>query len=314
MAWTDLFVLPALLALALCVRFRRRRFLADLLPLPTVLVTLFAGYWVWYAHRPQPVPIQRTLGPGIVYFREARTAPRPVVLHRVEIDLNTPGLEFVVTPVQPTGNFDLQARRTSQFAREFDARVAINASYFYPFRSDGPLDYYPRPGDPVNVLGSCASAGRWYSTPDPSYTLFAVTPENRVAIGDRTVYVWNGVSGQPLLMRDGQIANVPDGDPDPRTAVGVDRTGRRLTWLVVDGRQPGYSEGLTYRELAELCRDFGAWDALALDGGGSSTLVAREPGREPEVLNCPIHGTHPPGIERPVANHLGVRVRPPPPR
>src|SRR3954464_12734381 len=115
MSWapTDLLVLPALGALALCYRLRPRRGWVDLLPLPTLLLVLVAAYWVWYFHRPQPAPTRRELAPGIVYVREARTEPRPVVIHRVEIDLTTPGLEFLVTPVQPTGNYDLPARKTS---------------------------------------------------------------------------------------------------------------------------------------------------------------------------------------------------------
>jgi hypothetical protein len=309
---TDLFVLPAVAALYLCYRVRRRRIAIDLLPLPTLLLVLFAGYWLWYVHRPQPEPTREELAPGVTYVREARNEPRPLVVHRVEIDLTTPGLEFLVTPVQPTGDFDLPARTTSRFAREFDVEAAINASYFFPFRADSPFRYYPHAGDAVNAIGSCTSRGRWYSTPEPGYTLFAITPENRVAIGDRTVYVWNAVSGWPMLLKDGEIADVPDKPPDPRTAVGVDRAGRRMFWLVIDGRQPRYSEGVTFRELAELFREFGAWDAVALDGGGSSTLVAKPVNGSPRVLNCPIHGKHPPGVERPVANHIGVRVRTPP--
>jgi hypothetical protein len=306
---TDLYVLPAVLALYLCYRVRRRRGWADFLPLPTLVLCLFAAYWVWYAHRPWPAPVREELAPGITYSRETRSGTRPVVLHRVEFDLNTSGLEFLVTPPQPTGDYDLPARRTSQFAREFDVRVAMNASYFYPFRAGGPFDYYPHVGDPVNVVGPAVSEGRWYSTPKKDYTLFAITPDNRAAIGDPAVHVWNGVSGQPVLVKGGEVVAVPESGPEPRTAVGVDRTGRRMYWLIADGRQPRYSEGLTFQELAEVFKEVGAWDALALDGGGSATLVVREPGRAPRVLNCPIHGRHPPGVERPVANHIGVRVR-----
>ena len=136
-----------------------------------------------------------------------------------------------------------------------------------------------------------------------------------MAVGDRTVHVWNAVSGQPVLLEHGEIPDLDDTAPGAadggRPWTG---SGRRMFWLVVDGRQPGYSEGVTFRELAGLCREAGAWEALALDGGGSSTLVAGEPGHVPRVLNCPIHGKHPPGIERPVANHLGLRVRPTPSR
>jgi hypothetical protein len=313
LALTDLFVLLALGALYVCYRLRRRRVVADLLPLPTLLLVLFAGYWVWYIHRPQPTPAREELAPGIIYVREARSEPRPLVIHRVEIDLSTSGLDFLVTPARPTGDFDLPARTTTRFARDFDMRVAINASYFYPFRADSPFDYYPHAGDPVNAIGSCTSEGRWYSTPKSGYTNFAITRDNRVAMDDRSVHVWNSVSGRPVLLKNGEVPTVPESPADPRTAVGVDRTGRWMFWVVIDGRQPRYSEGVTYRELAELCRNFRAWNAVALDGGGSSTLVVKRPGESPKVLNCPIHGKHPPGVERPVANHLGVRITNPRP-
>jgi hypothetical protein len=86
-------------------------------------------------------------------------------------------------------------------------------------------------------------------------------------------------------------------------------------WLVVvDGRQPGYSEGVSHDELVALFQQLGAADAMSLDGGGSATMVAR--GRfGPQLLNRPIH-TGVPGRERPVANHLAVfaETAPPPAR
>ena len=50
-------------------------------------------------------------------------------------------------------------------------------------------------------------------------------------------------------------------------------------------------------------------DAIELDGGGSATLVTEGEDGQPEVLSSPIHQRIP-GRERPVANHLGVRVDP----
>jgi hypothetical protein len=138
-----------------------------------------------------------------------------------------------------------------------------------------------------------------------------ITKDNRVGIGGPGHEAWNGVSGKPVLLRAGQKAEGLDEDatPQPRTAVAINQGGTRMFWFVVDGRQPGYSEGVTLDELAGLCREFGGWDALAFDGGGSATVVGRDADGRAEVLNCPIHGTHPPGCERPVATHLGLRVR-----
>jgi exopolysaccharide biosynthesis protein len=56
--------------------------------------------------------------------------------------------------------------------------------------------------------------------------------------------------------------------------------------VVVDGRQPNYSEGVSLVELAEILRHHGAYTALNLDGGGSSALVVAGPHGNPQVLNA----------------------------
>jgi len=117
---------------------------------------------------------------------------------------------------------------------------------------------------------------------------------------------WTGVvhmvGGGPRLLAGGQYVG-GEGFADqftrrrhPRTAVGLTRTGRILL-LVVDGRQPDHSLGMTLPELAALLFRLGATDALNLDGGGSSTLVVG--GR---VVNSPSDETG----ERPVADALLV--------
>jgi exopolysaccharide biosynthesis protein len=45
--------------------------------------------------------------------------------------------------------------------------------------------------------------------------------------------------------------------------------------LIVDGRQPNYSEGVTLPELAQIAIDYGAYTALNLHGGGSSTWSSK---------------------------------------
>ena len=58
----------------------------------------------------------------------------------------------------------------------------------------------------------------------------------------------------------------------PRTAVGVDPYGGLLV-LVLDGRQPGWSDGATQAETQAIMQALGAEDATMLDGGGSTQLV-----------------------------------------
>lgn len=94
----------------------------------------------------------------------------------------------------------------------------------------------------------------------------------------------------------------------PRAAGGLNAAGDELILALVDGKQPGFSEGMTLPELAELLNSRGAHDAVNLDGGGSVTLVAADSRGKPVVLNSPIH-TRIPGRQRPVGNHLGIRVK-----
>ncbi|TDC42671.1 phosphodiester glycosidase family protein [Actinomadura sp. KC345] len=109
------------------------------------------------------------------------------------------------------------------------------------------------------------------------------------------------VGGFPIL-RDGELLDgVSPRGPEPRTAAGVSRDGRRMYLVVADGRSER-SGGVTLSELASLLGKAGADDAVNLDGGGSSTFVARKRGEESvTVRNKPSDGT-----ERAVANGIGV--------
>jgi hypothetical protein len=108
------------------------------------------------------------------------------------------------------------------------------------------------------------------------------------------------VTGSGFLVRDGKRLPADNGELHPRTAVGIDRDGHQVLLLVVDGRQES-SSGVSLRELGRLFRRLGAEDALNLDGGGSSILVARQPDGSLATLNSPSDG-----LPRPVANGLEV--------
>lgn len=63
-------------------------------------------------------------------------------------------------------------------------------------------------------------------------------------------------------------------EENPRTVIGMVEPGHYM-FIVVDGRQIGYSEGMTYIELAELCQQLGLQVAYNLDGGGSTRMIFR---------------------------------------
>ncbi|MFG3351905.1 phosphodiester glycosidase family protein [Streptomyces sp. NPDC048001] len=135
-----------------------------------------------------------------------------------------------------------------------------------------------RPGDPVAV----AFRPRTGKGPLP-----------RTAVGGRELLVVDGVAQN----HDGAGNNTPA----PRTAVGFSADGRRMHVLTVDGRQAD-SGGVTLTGLGRMMRAAGARNALNLDGGGSSTLLARLPGSDAlHVENSPSDG-----VERPVPNGLAL--------
>ena len=81
------------------------------------------------------------------------------------------------------------------------------------------------------------------------------------------------ISGNKVLLLHGVRRVVDDLEMHPRTAIGIDRDTGQVLMLVVDGRQ-SFSRGYTMVELANLMTTLGAEDALNLDGGGSSTMLA----------------------------------------
>ena len=113
------------------------------------------------------------------------------------------------------------------------------------------------------------------------------------------------ISGNNYLVHEGIIRAVDDRTLHPRTAVGVDDDTGEVLLLVVDGRS-SRSRGSTMVELANLMVDLGADEAINLDGGGSSTMVARNRQGKRAVLNRPSDG-----FERRVANAISVRYRAP---
>ncbi|WP_147375268.1 phosphodiester glycosidase family protein [Jiangella rhizosphaerae] len=109
------------------------------------------------------------------------------------------------------------------------------------------------------------------------------------------------VGGNHLLVDDGVQRTFTDTEPAARTSIGLSEDGRTMYLVSVDGKQ-AHSRGMTLTEFAELMDDLGAYDALNIDGGGSSTLVVRDPGTDDRtVVNSPSDGT-----ERSVANGLAL--------
>ena len=109
---------------------------------------------------------------------------------------------------------------------------------------------------------------------------------------------WYGVSFVPILIRNGQPLPIPEKwqrEKHPRTVIGQYANGD-LIFIVIDGRRPGWSKGISLEGMQIKLLELGVVNAYNLDGGGSSTMVFNG-----EVLNRPSDG-----MARPVATNILV--------
>jgi len=167
------------------------------------------------------------------------------------------------------------------------------------------------PGDPVSFVLAVAPVGQTLGALQvASLPRTRGDLPSRSGLGlNRAAFLWAGVrsavGGGPRLLVDGQAA--VDwaaegfdagfaGSLNPRTAVGTSRDGRRLFLVTVDGRQ-AFSQGVSLADMALILKRFGAWNAINLDGGGSTALAA-------DGLTVSSPGGD--GAERPVADMLLV--------
>ena len=114
------------------------------------------------------------------------------------------------------------------------------------------------------------------------------------------------VGGTPGIIDSGEVQidyekeDIPESfstTRHPRTAIGFNQEGIKLYLFVVDGRQEGHSRGMSLSELANFMLEWGVYEGLNLDGGGSTTMIVKD-----RIVNSPSDSTG----ERPVANTLMI--------
>jgi len=260
--------------------------------------------------------------PGVRYVHRTLGSPRLVEMHIIEIDLSTPGLRFSIT--EPNGADapgETTAETTRQYISRVGAQIAINASSDFadPAGRQYRNHYYVLVSSGQRVSPFKYGESAIHISEDNIATVVDQDPSDRIAgtHGYRCkpaiepLYI--AVGAKNRILADGTNVggveyngvdfrkNCSGHLPLPRTAVGVSRDGRKLILLVVDGRQPGHSLGMTTQELGDIMLEFGASDAVNLDGGGSSTLVLADP--DPRVLNRPSDGR-----ERAVGANLAIFI------
>lgn len=141
---------------------------------------------------------------------------------------------------------------------------------------------------------------------DEVHLMMGTAPNRDPSLADTPIAELMG--GGPRLLTDGEHATdnfVPfegfgqnhSGERHPRTAIGFNKDKTLVYFVAVDGRQH-FSRGATMAEMADVMLGLGCWNAVNLDGGGSTTLVVRD---EPKNNHDWSFGL---GVYRSVANGL----------
>ena len=218
-----------------------------------------------------------------------------VVTYAIEVDLKQSTLIAGYKDYDTNGNWGMQTVREQAAAAEQHRNVnivaAVNAD-FYNMGTGQPSGALVMDGKVVNN-----AAGRNY---------FAILEDGSAVIrngslqGDEV----EAVGGDVWFVQDGQVVANSDSyytQKNPRTAIGIKADGT-VVIAVADGRQAPYSSGYTLYELASKMVELGCEEALNLDGGGSTTYLAKYAGTDELALaSSPADGE-----ERSVSSSLLV--------
>ncbi|MEI8256965.1 MAG: phosphodiester glycosidase family protein, partial [Deltaproteobacteria bacterium] len=195
-------------------------------------------------------------------------------VHRVVL-----GLDAHVVTVDLAASLDVVSTRphdrwatVSTWARENRAQIAINANFFAGSvcglaTGDGRVwgDAYAEQCDATMAFGRSASGWRGAVIDSAGWVRVSPIP-----------WAEQVVTGMPILLQDGYTffdEHEPNGmyRTHPRTAIGLGGDGSTLILVEIEGRRAGIP-GVTSLEMIPLLEEFGARDAINLDGGGSSAL------------------------------------------
>jgi len=241
---------------------------------------------------------------GVTCIAQTVTSPRLMRINVVDIDMTAPGLRFQVTA--PSGPQMTISQPTLSYLTNINCQIAINANFFSDVNGDTPT--------PETVYGIAASDGDIYSPFSSSWPQPGINfdPSNNVSIvhqnpNDPTgmtplepVVLWNAVAGNMQIVTNGVAMTSTSGDSlNPRSGIGI-TANNHLILMTIDGRETGVSLGAYIAEMAQIMQsNYGVYNGLNLDGGGSTTLALASP--VPHIVNLP--SDVPPRAD---GNNLGI--------
>ncbi len=264
---------------------------------------------------------------------------RPMRVNVMRIDLRIAGLKFtgtgrtdgwgekmpdhateiIRTKRQRTADFMAECRKpASEGGRGLDMIVACNSAPWLPWEPP----YTHKFGNPVGLEISDGIVIA--DNPNTTNAFFVVYKNGKIDIADKIEANPNDekakygnvslvATGFEIIMKNGsktpQAAGGYSAPLMPRMAFGLDKDKSHLFIVTVDGRLPGWSEGANGEDLFRIVKDAGAWDAINMDGGGSTTLCYWDSAKK-TVRTVNRHGYAPNGYFRPCGMNMGLYIRP----
>jgi Phosphodiester glycosidase len=227
----------------------------------------------------------------------------------MQINLDAPGIRFTTTPLSSGGSaggsVETTSQTTAQFLQSTGTQVAINANTFNNCCSTTA---------PANeTLNGLAISNGQLVSPDVAGTadllLGANNQASMVAGGTANLTgISNAIAGFGYVVQNGKnVASSASGAntaSDPRMLVGLSQNDMYLYLVAIDsGSSDG--NGVTGSEEANVMLDLGVYNAINLDGGGSTSMVVQGANGKPDILENPFTGA-----ERYDGNNLGVYALP----
>lgn len=245
---------------------------------------------------------------------------REVVVNILEIDTSAPGVSFLMQGGNGAAPGEVARKTTRAFVNEAGAQMGINVGFY---DTNPP---YAFPNTDLNHVA--ASNGDVYSPAqggEPTFnidannvpTIRAAGPAGSGTLNNGTP-LYNAMGGNQRILTNGAVTAPNDSYTttlNPHTAIGTNQDRTKVFLLTVDGRQTDYSEGMRTDEMAQIMLQFGVWNAINLDGGGSTTMVmddSNDGTQNARLINSPSDNSSSTqaGTERVVANSFAVFATP----